>query len=225
MRWSEITLLVVAVLLVLGWLAWVFASRLDRLHRKVVASRMALDAQLVRRAVAAADLAAAGVLDPASSVLVIAASVEVSTGDEHGDYELVAALPDLASAVGSRSTPRPSRSAVSRALDDGLGPARTQAESNLSATLREVLSDEAEVARLYAVEASADLLGSLAGAWYRVQLARRFHNESVDQARSLRQGTFVRVLHLAGRATMPQTVDLDDAWPPLLHRPAGATAI
>jgi len=225
MRWSEIALLVVAVLLVLGWLAWVFASRLDRLHRKVVASRMALDAQLVRRAVAAADLAAAGVLDPASSVLVIAASVEVSAGDEHGDYELVAALPDLASAVGSRAAARPSRSAVSRALDDGLGPARTQAESNLSATLREVLGDETEVARLYGAEASADLLGGLAGAWYRVQLARRFHNESVDQARSLRQGAFVRALHLAGRATMPQTVDLDDAWPPLLHRPAGATAI
>jgi len=223
MRWSEITLLVIAVLLVVGWQAWIFASRIDRLHRKVVASRMALDAQLVRRAVAAADLASAGVLDPASSVLVIGAALEVAASDEHGNYELVAAVPDLAPEVGSRT--QPSRSVVSRALDDGLGPARTQAESNLSATLREVLADADEVRGLYADPDAADLLASLAGAWYRVQLARRFHNESVDQARSLRQGPFVRGLHLAGRATMPQTVDLDDAWPALLHRPAGATVV
>ena len=50
MTWSEATLLAAALLLVLLWVIWVFASRLDRLHRKVAASRAALETQLVRRA-------------------------------------------------------------------------------------------------------------------------------------------------------------------------------
>ena len=57
MTWSEITVLVLVVAALVAWLLWVAASRLDRLHRKVMASRLALDAQLVRRASAAVDLA------------------------------------------------------------------------------------------------------------------------------------------------------------------------
>ena len=49
MTWSETLIVIVVVLLALGWLTWVSATRLDRLHRKVVASRLALDAQLVRQ--------------------------------------------------------------------------------------------------------------------------------------------------------------------------------
>ncbi|MBE9938378.1 hypothetical protein G8C60_04410, partial [Cellulosimicrobium cellulans] len=56
MTWSETAVLVLVVAALAAWLLWVAASRLDRLHRKVMASRLALDAQLVRRASAAVDL-------------------------------------------------------------------------------------------------------------------------------------------------------------------------
>lgn len=49
MTWSEATLLVAALLLLLLWMVWVAANRLDRLHRKVAGSRAALETQLVRR--------------------------------------------------------------------------------------------------------------------------------------------------------------------------------
>lgn len=55
MSWSEIAVVVVLVLAVLGWSVWIAASRLDRLHRKVGASRSVVETQLVRRATAAAN--------------------------------------------------------------------------------------------------------------------------------------------------------------------------
>ena len=48
---------VVAVVLLATWVTWV-AGRLDRLHVRVEAARAALDAQLLRRAAVAAELAA-----------------------------------------------------------------------------------------------------------------------------------------------------------------------
>ena len=81
MRWSEITVYVTIVLALALWWLWVAASRLDRLHRKVGTSRAVLDAQLVRRATVAAELATSGLLDPVSSVLVgEAAWAALSTG-------------------------------------------------------------------------------------------------------------------------------------------------
>jgi hypothetical protein len=60
---------VVVVVLILGWyLTWT-ASRLDRLHARVEGARAALDAQLVRRASLALELATSGLVDPASAVL------------------------------------------------------------------------------------------------------------------------------------------------------------
>lgn len=60
-------LLVIVALLLLVWLgsylSW-RATRLDRLHRRVEAARVALDAALLRRADAAGDLADQGVLRP-----------------------------------------------------------------------------------------------------------------------------------------------------------------
>jgi len=78
------------------------AGRLDRLHVRVEAARDALDAQLVRRTSAALDLAHAGLLDPATSVLLAeeAYGVQTSTDRERPRAEseltgaLNAALPD-----------------------------------------------------------------------------------------------------------------------------------
>ncbi|ACZ30684.1 hypothetical protein Xcel_1661 [Xylanimonas cellulosilytica DSM 15894] len=189
MSWSEITLLVLVVVGVLGWLAWVSASRLDRLHRKVSASRIALDSQLVRRASAAADLATSGLLDPASSVLVADAAYAVV--DEDGPVT----EPEQALAMAT------------------LSKDRERLESALSATLREAFDDDSEVAGLRSAEPGTTLVANLAASWYRAQLARRFHNEAVAQAQRARRHWYARWLHLAGRAPWPQTVELDDQMP------------
>jgi len=174
--------------------AWQGASRIDRLHRKVAASRIALDAQLVRRASAAVELAASGTLDPASSVLV-------------------------ADAAYAASDTIPVTSPAAALKMDGLGPARERAESGLTATLREAFGSPEAVHDLREGP-GGEVLEALAAAWYRVTLARRFHNEAVAQTRRVRRLWYVRLFHLAGRAPMPRTVELDDALPHGLE-PAG----
>jgi len=47
----------------------------------------------------------------------------------------------------------------------------------------------------------------------RVRLARRFHNEAVEQTRRVRQRPVVRVLRLAGHTELPERVEFDDDWP------------
>jgi hypothetical protein len=190
MSWRDVAVVVV-VLLVLGlWFAWAEASRIDRLHRKVAASRIALDAQLVRRASAAQDVALSGILDPASSVVVGEAAFAVLRQGER--------------------------------IDD----ARVRAESDLSAVLRAALDDPDEVARWATAPDVAAVLAELAGAWYRAQLARRFHNEAVGQTQRIRRMWYVRLLRLAGRAPLPQTTELDDASPASLRGlTAGPSAV
>ncbi|MGB5936465.1 MAG: hypothetical protein WBG76_11420, partial [Ornithinimicrobium sp.] len=66
--------LLLAVLLAIGWYLSYTAVRLDRLHTRLDATAAALEAQLVRRAQGAVDLAYEGVLDPASAALVLDAA-------------------------------------------------------------------------------------------------------------------------------------------------------
>ncbi len=212
--WADgtVVLVVVGVVLLLAWLVWVQASRLDRLHRKVGASRAVVEAQLVRRAGVAAELATSGQLDPASSVLVgEAAWAALTAGGAGGDVPSSGLLPpDLRAFLGT--------SAAARGLDRG------QVESELTATLDEVLDEPEEVAALTADPVGERLLGELAAAWYRVQLARRFHNEAVAQTQRVRRGALVRLLRLAGHAPEPRTLELDDAWPRGLPLPGEAAS-
>ncbi len=48
----------------------------------------------------------------------------------------------------------------------------------------------------------------------RVRLARRFHNEAVEQTLVVRRRAAVRALHLAGHTALPEPVLFDDGWPP-----------
>lgn len=210
--WSEVTLMVAVAMLLLLWAVWVFANRLDRLHRKVATSRSVLENQLVRRASAAAELASSGLLDPVSSVLVGEAAWAALAAGGYGRAELVAALPDLDRMLGPDG---PGGRAADPIESD-------QAESELSRTVREALADDDEVAVLSAEPGGAELVGALAAAWYRVQLARRFHNEAVAQAQRVRRKVVVRALRLAGHAPLPQTVEIDDDWPEALRRVAQA---
>lgn len=217
MTWSEVAVIVVVLLAIVVIVIWRSATRLDHLHRKVVASRIALDAQLVRRSGAARELVTSGELDPVSSVI-LADAVIATAGEaalDPGARELIVAVPDLADLVkGHASGP-----VIGQALSAGLGTDRELAESNLSAMLRAILEDSDEVDRLRSTDDVGQILDDLASAWYRVQLARRFHNEAVAQAQRVRRKRSVRILRLAGKAAMPQTVELDDGWAPALGHP------
>ncbi|MTG90457.1 hypothetical protein GJV82_16170 [Cellulosimicrobium sp. BIT-GX5] len=211
MTWSETAVLALVLAALVAWLLWVAASRLDRLHRKVMASRLALDAQLVRRASAAVDLAVSGELDPASSVLVAEAAHAV-LDDDADARRLADQVPGLVAPDG----------APPRRLLGGMASSRALAESDLTATLRSALEDADDVADLRAAPVADELLDTLSAAWYRAQLARRFHNEAVAQAQRVRRKWWVRLFHLAGHAPMPATVELDDAAPDALVRPAAS---
>ena len=64
----DVILIAVAAVLVGVYVSW-RAGRLDRLHKRTETARAALDAALVRRSSVAQELAACGVLDPATSLL------------------------------------------------------------------------------------------------------------------------------------------------------------
>lgn len=182
--WALVALLAAVIALGVVWRA---ASRIDRLHRRVISSRATLDAQLVRRATAAWDLASAGVLDPASAVLVATAAREAL--EEESAVEVGA---DALTLAGS---------------DD---EERSMVESELSRVLRSALGGSAERAELVATDGAADLLERLDQASYRVQLARRFYNDAVVQVRRIRAKWYVRLFRLAGRAPTPRTFEIDD---------------
>ena len=138
------------------------------------------------------DLAAAGALDPASAVLLSRAAHDVL--DCEGPVVEDGLDPDAVTVPGQRS--------------------RALVESDLSRVIRAVLNVQARAA-LTARPLAAEALTRLDKACYRLVLARRFHNTHVAEARRLRSGVLVRLLHLAGRAPMPQTFDIDDDAAPV----------
>ena len=87
--------LLVAFIVIASYVA-ATSNRLDRLHARLDAARAALDAQLVRRSAVTLEIAASGLLDPATSVLLASAAHEAraSSGDEReiGESELTGAL-------------------------------------------------------------------------------------------------------------------------------------
>jgi hypothetical protein len=76
-----ITILVVLAVAVIGvYVSW-RAGRLDRLHARVDGARAALDAALLRRSSVALELAASGLLDPATSLLLATAAHDARSAD------------------------------------------------------------------------------------------------------------------------------------------------
>ncbi|MFR9674093.1 hypothetical protein [Streptomyces sp. TR06-5] len=74
--WSVLGLALVGV-----YLSWT-AGRLDRLHARIDAARSALDAQLLRRASVAQELATSGLLDPAASMVLHQAAHDARQAQE-----------------------------------------------------------------------------------------------------------------------------------------------
>lgn len=187
--WTGTALVALLAVLLAVWVVWRAASRLDRLHRRVFRSRATLDAQLVRRATAAWDLATADVLGPERAAAVAEAAREAL---ERTSATLVA--------IETTGVPRTSAE-----------PEQAIAESELSRVLRATLGDATDRTALGSIDGAADLLEALDREWYRVQLARRFYNDAVVQVRRIRAKWYVRLLRLAGRAPNPQTFEMDDA--------------
>ena len=78
---TGVLILVGALLLLLGaYCSWT-AGRLDRLHHRVATARASLETELARRAALVVELAGSGVLDPASSLLLLDAAHRARTAD------------------------------------------------------------------------------------------------------------------------------------------------
>lgn len=182
---------VVLAIAVVALLAWYFsytATRLDRLHARVEGSVSSLDAQIVRRAEAALELAHSGLVDPASSMLLAQAATDSL---DESDRESV----------------------QDEVREHGVDDQRAQVESQLTETLLVILPPEV-LADIRAESSSAAAqLDRLQQAGQRVQLAMRFHNDAVHSVRAVRAKPLVRLFRLAGHTTMPHVVQFDDRVP------------
>jgi hypothetical protein len=102
---TEVILVVAAAIFVGVYVSW-RAGRLDRLHARVEGARAALDAALVRRSAVALELAAGGLLDPATSLLIAGAAHDARAAgqlDERAQSDLTRALRAALSQPGFRT--------------------------------------------------------------------------------------------------------------------------
>ena len=204
--WSIVVLLV-GLAVAAGWALYARAVRVDRLHRQVLGARATLEAQLVHRAEAAAELATVPALDPASGLLLSRAAREAL--DAEGP--LVDDGLDTSTPLEGIPSSHPASSGA--ALPAPTARSRALIESDLSRVLRTVVSEPAR-RELSADPLSLPALNRLDRACSRLVLARRFHNTHVSEAQALRARLLVRMCHLAGHAPMPQTFDADDDTTP-----------
>jgi hypothetical protein len=77
----DVILIIALAVLVGVYVSW-RAGRLDRLHARVETAQAALDAALLRRSSVALELAACGVLDPATSLLLAGAAHDARAAGE-----------------------------------------------------------------------------------------------------------------------------------------------
>ena len=207
--WSIVVLLV-GLAVTAGWALYARAVRVDRLHRQVLGARATLEAQLVHRAEAAAELATVPALGPASGLLLSRAAREAL--DAEGPL-VDDGLDPSTPLEGTPSSHPASSGAVLPALPTPTARSRALIESDLSRVLRTVVNEPAR-RELSVDPLSLPALNRLDRACSRLVLARRFHNTHVSEAQALRARLLVRMCHLAGHAPMPQTFDADDDTTP-----------
>lgn len=191
MTWWQIILLVLGILLVVtGIIATLRARSLDRVHKNVTKSRIALERALVHRAQAAREVARSGVLDVASAVVLANVATEAIEASAHpivdDGWEAIAIEDDAGQMFHTVGQEAPDRLII---------------ESELSRALRHSVDE---------LEATSPELDHLHQARVSVQMTRRFHNNHVSQARRVRKSLLVRTLRLQGNAPEPLTVNLDD---------------
>ena len=173
----------------------------------MLGARATLEAQLVHRAEAAAELATVPALDPASGLLLSRAAREAL------DAEGPLVDDGLDTSTPLEGTPSSHPASSGAALPAPTARSRALIESDLSRVLRTVVSEPAR-RELSADPLSLPALNRLDRACSRLVLARRFHNTHVSEAQALRARLLVRMCRLAGHAPMPQTFDADDDTTP-----------
>jgi len=98
-------LAVAAVLLLFGAYASWTAGRLDRLHHRVEVARASLETELARRSAMVAELAGTGILDPASSLLLLDAAHRARTASLEEREQRESALTRAINATGTDVEP------------------------------------------------------------------------------------------------------------------------
>ena len=134
--WSIVVLLV-GLAVTAGWALYARAVRVDRLHRQVLGARATLEAQLVHRAEAAAELATVPALDPASGLLLSRAAREAL------DAEGPLVDDGLDTSTPLEGTPSSHPASSGAALPTPITRSRALIESDLSRVLRTVVSEPA----------------------------------------------------------------------------------
>lgn len=185
----DVVLAYVAITIALAVLAGFYvswrATRLDRLHTRAETASATLDAALARRSGVALELAASGLLDPATSLLIAGAAHDARAA---GQLE-------SAEASGGEAQPR------------------ELAESDLSRALRAAFAQPGFRESLPGRDGADELLAEIEAAAHQVYLARKFYNDAVAATLAARRRRLVRLLRLAGGAPVPSFFEIDDAPP------------
>ncbi len=187
MNFTDWLAIVVAVLLAVAWYLSYSAARLDRLHTRVEGALSALDAQLVRRAEAALELANTRVLEPSSSMILAGAASESLESQN----------------VQTSEDP----------LDGATFGERESIESDLTTALDLALPADVVDGIRDSGGYAEDALQRVIESGRRVNYARRFHNSAVADVRRVRAKRAVRLFRLAGHAALPSTIEFDDSLP------------
>jgi hypothetical protein len=183
---TDVAIIIAVAVLVGFYVSW-RATRLDRLHARCEAASAALDAALARRSAVALELAACGLLDPATSLLIAGAAHD-------------------ARATGQRP--------LAGAGPGGEAQPRELAESDLSRALRAAFAQPQFRASVTGRDGADELLAEITAAAHQVCLARQFYNGAVSATMAARRHRLIRLLHLAGGAPVPAYFEIDDAPPP-----------
>ena len=202
---TDIVLLVAAALLAGMYVSW-RAGRIDRLHARVEMARAALDVTLLRRSSVALELAASGLLDPATSLL-LAGAVH---GTRQGGVGGMGPAEPGGPAGGVRGDGIPPGASPNVAPGQPPRP-RDLAESDLTRALRAAFSQPGFRASLSGKEGADELLAEVEAAAHQVFLARKFYNDLVAVTRDARHRPLARLLRLSGKARAPEFFEMDDS--------------
>ncbi|MDY5153746.1 hypothetical protein SAMN05421878_10531 [Actinobaculum suis] len=202
--WQITLLIMVLIALIVMSLCVMLARRLNRLHSNVLKARLVAEQALAARARYASEAARSGELDIAGALIL---TERAETCLDNSMVPIVSeGLEELYDAD-ALSGARRNNSEITPAEAAAATAQRRNLESELSRTLRLTVGelDPADIAPEH-----QDTFAKLERARLDVRMTRKFHNSQVAQARHLHKLWLVRLFRLAGRAPMPQTIDIDD---------------
>jgi hypothetical protein len=96
--WLGVGIVVIALV---GFYLSMTAGRLDRLHQRIDTSALTLDGHLLRRSATCLELAASGLLDPATSLVIVEAAHESRRASDRDDAERALVESNLTAALGA----------------------------------------------------------------------------------------------------------------------------